>query len=61
VPQDSNAIWKNAEKKFKYKNTSTELQKMWNMNCLVIPALTRPKENVGNGLKNSLEKIPGTQ
>jgi hypothetical protein len=39
IPSDRNVIQKEAEKKLKYKNPSTEIQRMWNMKCFVIPVI----------------------
>jgi 3-deoxy-D-manno-octulosonic acid (KDO) 8-phosphate synthase len=39
IPSDKNVIQKEAEKKFKYKNLSIEIQKMWNMKCFVMPVI----------------------
>jgi len=37
LPSDRNEIQKEAEKKLKYKNVNTEIQRIWNMKCFVIP------------------------
>jgi hypothetical protein len=39
IPSDKNVIQKEAEKKLKYKNLSTEIQRMWNMKCFVMPVI----------------------
>jgi hypothetical protein len=41
VPSDRNVVNKEAEKKLEYKNLSIEIQRMWNMKCLVIPVVIR--------------------
>jgi hypothetical protein len=49
---------KEAEKKLKYKNLK-EIQQMWNMKCLVIPAVIGATGIVTKGLKKYLETVPG--
>jgi hypothetical protein len=39
IPSDKNVIQKEAEKKLKYKNSSIEIQRMWNMKCFVLPVI----------------------
>jgi hypothetical protein len=39
IPSDKNIIQKEAENKLKYKNLNTEIQRMWNMKCFVIPVI----------------------
>jgi hypothetical protein len=56
---DRNVIQKESEKKLEYKNLSTEIQRMWNMKCLVIPVITVATGIVTKGLKKYLETIPG--
>jgi hypothetical protein len=36
IPLDMNVTQKEAEKKVRYKNSSIEIQKMWNMKCFAI-------------------------
>jgi hypothetical protein len=52
IPSDRNVKQKEAEKKLKYKNLSTEIQRLWNMKCFVIPAIVRATEIVTKGLRN---------
>jgi hypothetical protein len=59
IPMDRNVVNKEAEKKLKYKNLSTEIQQMWNMKCLVIPVVIGATGIVTEGLKTYLEIIPG--
>jgi hypothetical protein len=40
IPSDRNVIQKESENKLKYKNVSTEIQRMWNMKYFVIPVIT---------------------
>jgi hypothetical protein len=59
IPSDRNVVNKEAEKKLKYKNLSIEIQRMWNMKCLVILAVIGTTGIVTKGLKKYLETIPG--
>jgi hypothetical protein len=47
-----------SEKKFKYKNLSVEIQRMWNMKCFVIPVIIGATGIVTKGLKKYLKTIP---
>jgi hypothetical protein len=58
IPSDRNLI-QESEKKLKYKHLSTEIQRMWNMKCFVIPVISGATGIVTRGLKIYLEKIPG--
>jgi hypothetical protein len=58
IPSDRNVI-QESEKKIKYKNLSTEIQRMWNMKCFVIPVIIRATGIVTKGLRKYLETIPG--
>jgi hypothetical protein len=59
IPWDKNVIQKEPENKLKYKNLSIEIQRMWNMKCLVIPVIIGATGIVTKGLKKYLETIPG--
>jgi hypothetical protein len=56
---NNNVIQKDAEKKLKYKNLSTEIQRMWNMKCFVIPVIIRATGIMSKSLQKYLETIPG--
>jgi hypothetical protein len=56
---DRNVVNEEVEKKLKYKTLSTEVQRMWNMKCLVIPVVNGATGIVTEGLKKYLEKIIG--
>jgi hypothetical protein len=50
IPSDRNII-QESEKKLKYKNVNTEIQRMWNMKCFVIPVIIGATGIVTKGLK----------
>jgi hypothetical protein len=52
IPSDKNVIQKEAEKKFKYKNLSIEIQRMLNMKCFVIPVIIEATGIVSKSFKN---------
>jgi len=37
IPVDRNVVQKEAEKKLKYKSVCIEIQRTWNMKCMIIP------------------------
>jgi hypothetical protein len=39
IPSDKNVIQKETEKKLKYTKLNTEIQRMWNIKCFVIPVI----------------------
>jgi hypothetical protein len=53
ISSDRNVIQKEAENKLKYKNLSTEIQRMWKIKCFVIPVITGTKGIVSKSLKKS--------
>jgi hypothetical protein len=59
IPADRNVTQKEAEKKLKYETLCIEIQRMWNMICMVIPVVTAATGIVTKGLKKNLEAIPG--
>jgi hypothetical protein len=52
IPSDRNVIQTKPKKKLKYKNLSTEIQRMWNMKYFVIPVIIGATGIVTKGLKN---------
>jgi hypothetical protein len=58
IPADRNVTQKEAEK-LKYKSLCIETQRMWNMKCVYIPAVTGATGIVTRGLRKNLEAIPG--
>jgi hypothetical protein len=51
VPADRSVTQKEAEKKLKYKGLCVEIQREWNMNCMVIPVITGATVMVTKSLK----------
>jgi hypothetical protein len=56
IPSDRNVTQEESEKKLKYKSLSIEIQRMWNMKCIVIPLITGATGIVTKGLKKYLEQ-----
>jgi hypothetical protein len=56
---DRNVVQKEAGKKLKYESLCTEIQRMWNMKCMIVPVITGATGIVTKGLKNFLKAIPG--
>ena len=59
IPADRNVVQKEAEKKLKYKSLGTEIQRMWNLKCTIIPVTTAATGIVTRSLRKYLEDIPG--
>jgi hypothetical protein len=59
IPSDKNVTQKETENKLKYKNLSIEIQRMWNMNCFVIPVIIGATGIVSRSLQKYVETIPG--
>jgi hypothetical protein len=56
IPSAKNVIQKEAENKLKYKNLSTEIHRMWNMKCFVIPVIIGATGIVSKSLQNILKQ-----
>jgi len=56
ISWDGNIIRKEAEKRLKYTNLSTEIQRMWNMKSFVMPLTTGATESVTKGIKKVSEQ-----
>ena len=39
IPTDRNVVQKEVEKKLKYKSLCIEIQRMWNLKCMIIPVI----------------------
>jgi hypothetical protein len=48
-----------AENKLKYNSLCIEIQRMWNMKCMIIPVVIATTGIVTKGLRKHLEAIPG--
>jgi hypothetical protein len=59
IPADRNVVQKGAEKKLKYKSFCTDIQRMPNMNCMIIPVIIGATGIVTKGLKKSFESRTG--
>jgi hypothetical protein len=55
IPADRNVMQKEAENKLKYKNLCTEIQRMCNMKCMVIPVIIGTTGIVTAGTKKILK------
>jgi hypothetical protein len=58
IPADRNVVQKEAEKKLKYQGLCTEIQRMWNLKCTIIPIVIRATGIVTRSLKKNLEAVP---
>jgi hypothetical protein len=45
IPADRHVMQKEAENKLKYKSLSTEIQRMWNMKCVIITSCNWSHQN----------------
>ena len=50
---------KGTNRKLNCRSLCVEIQRMWNVNCLIIPVITGATGVVTEDLKNNLEAIPG--
>jgi hypothetical protein len=55
---DRNAVQKEAGKKLKNKSLCTEIQRMWNQKCMIIPVITGATGIVMRSLRKNLEAVP---
>jgi hypothetical protein len=49
---------KGSREETKYKNLCIEIERMWNMKCIIIPVIIGATGMVTKGLKTNLEAIP---
>jgi hypothetical protein len=54
IPADRNVIQKQAEKKLKYNSLGMQIQRMWNLKCMVIPVVTGATGIVTKSLRKNL-------
>jgi len=59
MPADRNVVQKEAEKKLIYKSLCTEIQRMWNLKCTIIPIIIGATGIVTRSLRKNLEAVPG--
>ena len=59
IPADRNVVQKEAEKKLKYKILCIEMERMWNLKCMIIPVITGATGIVTRSLRRDLEAVPG--
>ena len=59
IPADRKITHKEAEKKLKYKSLCTEVQRMWNVKCMILLVITGATGIVTESLKKNLRAIPG--
>jgi hypothetical protein len=59
ISGDRNLIKKEAEKILKYKDLTTEIQRMWNVKTKVIPVLIGATGTVSKSFRKYVSNIPG--
>jgi hypothetical protein len=59
IPEVRNVMQKEAEKKLKYKSLCIEIQRMWNLKCMIIPVIIGATGVVTRSLRKNLEIVPG--
>jgi hypothetical protein len=59
IPRDRNVIKKEAEKILKYKDLTTEIQRMWNVKAKVIPVITGATGTISKSLRKHMSNITG--
>jgi hypothetical protein len=59
IPGDRNMIKKEAEKILKYKDLTTEIQRMWNVKTTVIPVIVGATGTISKSFRKYLSNIPG--
>jgi hypothetical protein len=59
IPADRNIVQKEAENKLKYKSSCIDIQRMWNVKCMIVPVVIGATGIVTKALKKNLEAIPG--
>jgi hypothetical protein len=59
IPGSRNVIKKEAEKILKYKDLTTEIQRMWNVKAKVIPVIIGATGTVSKAFIKHVSNIPG--
>ena len=59
IPGDGNVIKQEAEKILKYKDLTTEIQRMWNVEAEVISVIREATGTISKSLKQYLSNITG--
>jgi len=59
ISGDRNVIEKEAEKTVKYKDLTTEIQRMWNVKTKVIPVIIGTTGTISKSFRKYLSNIPG--
>jgi hypothetical protein len=59
IPADRNVVQKDTEKKLKYKSLCIKIQRMWNLNCMIIPVIIGATGVVTRSLGKNLEAVSG--
>jgi len=59
ISGDRNVIKKEAEKILKYKDLTTEIQRMWNVRTKVIPVIVGATGTISKSFRKYMSNIPG--
>jgi len=59
ISGDRNVIEKEAEKILKYKDFTTEIQRMWNVKTKVIPVIIGATGTISKSFRKYVSNIPG--
>jgi len=59
ISGDRNVIKKEAEKILKYKDLTTEIQRVWNVKTKVIPEITGATGTISKSFRKYMSNIPG--
>jgi len=59
IQADGNATQRGSRKEAKHESYCVEIQRMWNMKCVIIPPTSGANGMITKGLKKNLETIPG--
>jgi len=59
ISGDRNVIKKEAEKILKYKELTTEIQRMWNVRTKVIQVIIGPTGTISKSFRKYVSNIPG--